>query len=80
MDVHLNTLTDEQLLRRYSKTLEAGIIDILFERYMHLVYAVSLKYLKHPQIAEDSVMDVFEIVMAKGIKNEIENFKSWLHV
>lgn len=51
----------------------------LFQRYMELVYGVCLKYLKHPENAQDSVISIYEELVPKLLKHEVENFKAWLY-
>ncbi len=46
---------------------------------MELVYGVCLKYFKEPERAKDSVMQIFEELVFKLKKHEVENFKSWLY-
>lgn len=56
-----------------------GVLGELFQRYMELVYGVCLKYLKEPEAAKDSVMQLFEELVQKLKKHEVDNFKGWLH-
>ena len=51
----------------------------LYQRYMELVYGVCLKYLKEPEQAQDAVMQIFEELVLKLKKHEVENFRGWLH-
>jgi len=51
----------------------------LYQRYMELVYGVCLKYFKEPEAAKDSVIQVFEELVSKLKKHEVENFRGWLH-
>jgi RNA polymerase sigma factor (sigma-70 family) len=51
----------------------------LYQRYMELVYGVCLKYLKEPALAQDGVMQIFEELVSKLKKHEVENFRGWLH-
>ncbi len=51
----------------------------LYQRYMELVYGVCLKYYKEPEAAKDSVMLIFEELVTKLKKHEVENFRGWLH-
>lgn len=51
----------------------------LYQRYMDLVYGVCLKYLKDPEDAKDSTLNIFEELITKLQKHEVENFKSWLY-
>jgi RNA polymerase sigma-70 factor (ECF subfamily) len=46
---------------------------------MELVYGVCLKYLKEPEQAQDAVMQIFEELVSKLKKHEVENFRGWLH-
>jgi RNA polymerase sigma factor (sigma-70 family) len=46
---------------------------------MDLVYGVCLKYYKDPETAKDSVMQIFEELVPKLKKHEVDNFKGWLH-
>jgi len=46
---------------------------------MELVYGVCLKYFKEPETAKDSVMLIFEELVSKLKKHEVENFRGWLH-
>lgn len=47
---------------------------------MHLVYGLSLKYLKEREESQDAVMQVFEKLIEAVKKHDIQNFKSWLYV
>ena len=51
----------------------------LYQRYMDLVYGVCLKYFKEPETAKDSVMQIFEELVSKLKKHDVDNFKGWLH-
>jgi RNA polymerase sigma-70 factor (ECF subfamily) len=46
---------------------------------MELVYGVCLKYLKEPELAQDAVMQIFEELVSKLKKHEVDNFRGWLH-
>ena len=74
-----NELPDKELvsLFRTSRNMEA--LSVLFQRYMELLYGVCLKYLKQPETAKDAVMQIFEELVQKLPKHEVDNFKSWLY-
>jgi len=74
-----NELPDKELvsLFRTSRNMEA--LSVLFQRYMELLYGVCLKYLKQPEAAKDAVMQIFEELVQKLPKHEVDNFKSWLY-
>jgi RNA polymerase sigma-70 factor (ECF subfamily) len=46
---------------------------------MDLVYGVCLKYFREPETAKDSVMQIFEELVLKLKKHEVDNFRGWLH-
>jgi RNA polymerase sigma-70 factor, ECF subfamily len=75
---------DKQLdlleIRRFRRTGDLEILAGLYRKYMHLVYGVSLKYLKNRASAQDAVMQIFEKLTIEAIKQEITNFKGWLYV
>jgi len=71
--------TDLELVALYNKSGELSVLGVLYERYMDLVYGVCLKYLKEGEIAKDATMQIFEELVSKLHKYEVENFKSWLH-
>lgn len=55
------------------------VLAILFQRYMDLLYGVCLKYMPDSESAKDAVMQVFEELVQKLPKHEVDNFKSWLY-
>lgn len=55
------------------------VLGELYQRYMELVYGVCLKYYKDPETAKDSVMQIFEELVPKLKKHEVDNFRGWLH-
>lgn len=56
-----------------------AILGELYQRYMELVYGVCLKYFKEPERSKDSVMLIFEELVTKLKKHEVDNFRGWLH-
>jgi len=73
-------LSDRQLLERYARSEHLGVLSVLYERYVELVYGLCLKYLENEAKAEDAVMDIYEDLGVKLLKHEVKNFKSWLYV
>lgn len=76
----LNVVSDEQLISRYRSEKELEILGILYQRYIHLVYGVCLKYLKNREESKDIVMQIFEKLIEEIEKFDIVNFRSWLYV
>ncbi len=73
------SLTDKELVTLYKQSGELSVLGELYQRYMELVYGVCLKYLKEPETAKDSVMLIFEELVLKLKKHEVDNFRAWLH-
>src|ERR1700744_5817668 len=71
---------DESLLHEYRQTGNLALLGALYEKYMHLVYGVCLKYLKDEELSKDAVMQIFEELVQKAQKHEVKQFKSWLYV
>lgn len=69
-----------ELIESYKKTHELSYLSKLYQPFMHLVYGVSLKYLKDREESQDAVMQIFELLIEKVKTHKIENFKSWLYV
>jgi len=74
-----NTIDDNGLIELYKQAGDLAILGRLYQRYMDLVYGVCLKYLKDPEPAKDAVMQIFEELVSKVKKHDIENFRGWLH-
>ena len=72
--------TDEWLIAKFKSSGDLEFLGKLYEKYMHLVYGVCLKYLKDRDAGQDAVMQIFEKLIVELPKREIENFKPWLHV
>jgi len=71
--------SDKELIEQYKASGSLEILGELYQRYMDLVYGVCLKYLKEPEDAKDCVLNIFEELVTKLRKHEVENFKGWLH-
>jgi len=74
-----NSLTDAELVALYEKTGDLQTLGQLYQRYMDLVYGVCLKYFRESEKSKDAVMQIFEELVAKLKKHEVENFRSWLY-
>lgn len=73
---------DGELLRRFGEEGDITVLGQLYERYMHLVYGVCLKYLEEREAAKDEVMNIFEklVTTVPRQREEIVNFRTWLFV
>ena len=78
-DKSKNTQDDAALITLYKKNGDKKTIEILFERYSHLVFGVCMKYLKDEEESRDAVLVIFENLLEDLKKFEIKNFSSWIH-
>ena len=72
-------LSDLDIISRYKKLGDAEMLALLFDRYIHLVFGVCLKYLNNKEEAKDAAMEIMESLIDKLLKHNITNFPSWLH-
>jgi RNA polymerase sigma-70 factor (ECF subfamily) len=72
-------LSDQEMVLLYQQAGDMEILGKLYERYMDLVYGVCLQYYKEPERAKDSVMQIFEELVEKLKKHQVEHFRAWLH-
>lgn len=70
---------DEILVVKYRNDGDMVTLGSLYNRYMDLVYGVCLKYFKNPEQAQDAVINIFEELVTKLKKYEVQHFKSWLY-
>ncbi|MCU0379387.1 MAG: sigma-70 family RNA polymerase sigma factor [Bacteroidales bacterium] len=71
---------DEMLLKRFRDNGDIESLGLLYQKYMHLVYGVCLKYLESREEAKDEVMNIFERLVSAVPGQEIGNFRTWLYV
>jgi RNA polymerase sigma-70 factor (ECF subfamily) len=78
-NISASSLSDNELVGQYKQSGDLNVLGDLYQRYMDLVYGVCLKYLKDEEKAKDSTLAIFEELIGKLQKHEVENFKSWLY-
>lgn len=71
--------SDEELISSYRSIKDPVFIGMLFDRYSHLVFAVSMKFLKNEDDSKDAVIHIFEKLPRDLVNYTIHNFSSWLH-
>lgn len=74
-----STDPDSELVTRYRESGDLAVLGELYGRYMDQVYGVCLKYLSEPEDAKDAVLNIFEELVGKLRRHEVENFRSWLY-
>jgi RNA polymerase sigma factor (sigma-70 family) len=72
-------LTDDELVQSYKYQQNMDALGALYQRYMDLLYGVCLKYLKDTELAKDAVLQVYEELVVKLPKHDVENFRAWVH-
>lgn len=71
--------SDAELIDDFKSGGDASGLGILFERYVHLVYGVCMKYLKNTEESRDATMQIFEKIRFDLQKHKVEKFSFWLH-
>jgi RNA polymerase sigma factor (sigma-70 family) len=74
-----NSKGDNELIADYRQTRNGQCIEILFNRYCHLAFAVCMKYLHSEDESKDAVIEVFEKIGKDLLRYEVRDFGSWLH-
>ena len=72
-------IADEQILAAFKKG-DPIAIKHLYDKYLHVIYGVCLKYLKHRADAQDATAELFEKFHTLTIPEDINNLKTWLFV
>ena len=70
---------DREVIESYRLTGDLKFVGVLFERYAHLVFVVSMKYLKDEDDSKDAVIQIFEKMVIDLKKYEIGTMSTWLH-
>ena len=74
-----STLTDNELVHSYKRTADLKVLGDLYQRYMDMLYGVCLNYFRDSEKAKDAVLNIFEELVVKLQKHEVENFKNWVY-
>ncbi|MDR1554179.1 MAG: sigma-70 family RNA polymerase sigma factor [Prevotellaceae bacterium] len=76
---NIKNKNDSELLSLFRNSGNSEYLGYLYNRYMHLVYGVCLKYLQNAEDAQDAVMQIFEFLLEKINKYEIGVFRTWIY-
>lgn len=71
--------SDEELLSLLKDTGKAEHFQVLYERYIPLIYGLCLKYLQNREESQDAVIDIYENLSQKIQDYDIKIFKNWLY-
>lgn len=76
----LSKESDESLLANYLSSNDLAILGELYAKHSEMVYYVCLRYFKEEERSKDAVMQLFEQLIIKVEKQEINDFPKWLYV
>ena len=77
--VFMKNASDNRLIAAYKSADNIKALEILFQRYRHIVFGVCMKYLKNRDESEDAAMEIFGTLIYDLKKHEIQNFRIWLY-
>lgn len=67
------------MIADYKQSRNSQCIEILFNRYCHLSFAVCMNYMHSEDESKDAVIEVFEKINSDLLRYEVRDFGSWLH-
>lgn len=76
---NISQYTDEQLIKLYRESGQPEYFGELYNRYIPLLYGICLKYLGDEVRAQDAVMQLFEELLPKINRYEIQVFRTWVY-
>jgi len=76
----IHTMTDEELMAAFRETGYERYYTALFDRHVHLVHAVCIKFVKDVELSRDLAMAVFVEAYQALQQQEIRNFSNWLFI
>lgn len=71
--------SDQELLALYHREHNNEWLGVLFDRYLHLIFGVCMKYFKDEQEARDQAQQVCLHVLKTLPRHRVTYFKSWLY-
>jgi RNA polymerase sigma factor (sigma-70 family) len=71
--------SDNDLVADFKRTGNQQCIEILFNRYCHLSFAVCMKYLHSEAESKDAVIEIFEKFSKDLLRYDVHDFGHWLH-
>ncbi len=76
----LEDKSDQDLIHLFVEKNDNDALAVLYQRYVHLVYGICLKYLRNKDDSQDAVMQIYELLNKELPRFEVRNFGSWLNV
>jgi len=78
-DENPKVIEDQIILQAFQAGDKMGL-TYLYDKYLHVIYGVCLKYLKNKADAQDATSELFEKFTHISIPMDVKNLKSWLFV
>ena len=72
-------LPDDVLLKKYFESGDMEYLVVLFNRYMHLIYGVCMKYFRDREESKDATMEIFEKLVKTLRKEPVSDFNRWIY-
>ena len=72
-------IDDQKILEAFQNNNELGL-KYLYDKYLHVIYGVCLKYLKSRPDAQDATSELLEKFINITIPADVRNLKTWLFV
>ena len=72
-------LPDDVLLKKYFESGDMEYLVVLFNRYMHLIYGVCMKYFRDREESKDATMEIFEKLVKTLRKESVSDFNRWIY-
>jgi len=72
-------IDDRVILEAFQKE-DKRALEYLYDKYLHVIYGVCLKYLKDRVEAQDATGDILEKFMDIKIPPDIHQLKAWIYV
>jgi RNA polymerase sigma-70 factor (ECF subfamily) len=76
---HISKLPDEEILLRNKTSKTDVYFGKLYCRYIPVLFGVGLKYLHDADKAQDTVMQLFNMLLPEISKQEIKSFRPWIY-
>lgn len=74
----LNLNSDEDIILEYRRTHNKRILAPLFKKYNSKLFGLAYYYLNNKEMAMDSVMEAYEVVLRSLDTKDISYYKGWL--
>lgn len=77
--IAIASMTDNELAALYHQNGEQHWLAALYQRYHALLLGVCFKYLQNTELAQDACSDIYEELVIKLRRHQVEYPKAWLH-